>query len=107
MDQTIEHLGTEELDDLEDTPFEGYDILDWVRYFIDTYGGIDGSHHKQWVIDQCSRILRGTPVNVSLAKWSNGETTYRVITGEPSYEYLEYVKAENGFGYEVDEGVAP
>jgi hypothetical protein len=23
------------------------------------YGGIDGAHHKQWVIDQILRILQG------------------------------------------------
>lgn len=28
-----------------------------VMSLIEQYGGIDGSHHKQWVIDQIARIL--------------------------------------------------
>lgn len=24
---------------------------------IEQYGGIDGAHHKQWVIDQIARVL--------------------------------------------------
>lgn len=52
------------------------------------YGGIDGGHHKQWVIDQMVRL----------------------ITGE---QYPEWVKAHNnpdGTGvneYEWDEGIIP
>jgi len=26
---------------------------------IENYGGIDGSHHKQWILDQIVRILTG------------------------------------------------
>lgn len=26
---------------------------------IDNYGWIDGAHHKQWIIDQIARIVKG------------------------------------------------
>ena len=26
-------------------------------HFINEYGGIDGAHHKQWVLDQVVRVL--------------------------------------------------
>jgi len=29
---------------------------------IHRYGGIDGGHHKQWVLDQVVRALTGAPV---------------------------------------------
>lgn len=54
---------------------------------IERYGGIDGAHHKQWVLDQVVRIL----------------------TGE---EYEKWVRAHN-YGedgpdtYEWDKGIAP
>lgn len=28
-------------------------------FLIDRYGGIDGDHHKQWVLDQVVRVLAG------------------------------------------------
>jgi len=51
------------------------------------YGGIDGSHHKQWALDQVLRILT-----------------------KNNYENLvkEYCNGEDGeFTYEWDEGIAP
>jgi hypothetical protein len=53
------------------------------------YGGTDGSHHKQWVLDQVVRILVGD---------------------EESYEgwLEEYQDGESGpHTYEWDEGIAP
>lgn len=31
--------------------------LDTLAEFIDRYGGIDGEHHKAWVLDQLMRAL--------------------------------------------------
>ena len=51
------------------------------------YGGIDGGHHKQWVLDQVVRILLGD-------KYTDWVT--------------EYSKDDLGdFVYEWDEGIAP
>lgn len=53
---------------------------------ISQYGGIDGGHHKQWVLDQVLRVLL------------------------PDYEtwVQEYRNGEDGPDtYEWDEGIAP
>lgn len=37
------------------------------------YGGIDGSHHKDWVIDQMVRMLTGQVYEDVIKKICNGE----------------------------------
>ena len=37
------------------------------------YGGIDGSHHKAWVIDQMVRILAGKDYELIVAIAKDGE----------------------------------
>lgn len=37
------------------------------------FGGIDGSHHKTWVIDQMVRVLAGVQYNKIVADAKNGE----------------------------------
>ncbi len=47
--------------------------------FIVEYGGIDGAHHKDWVLDQAIRILAGEEYKeiVRLAKLGvDGPDTY-------------------------------
>ena len=51
------------------------------------YGGIDGGHHKQWVIDQMVRALTGDGYAAWVAETRAGED------GPNSYEW--------------DEGIAP
>ncbi len=60
---------------------------------IADYGGIDGAHHKQWVLDQVVRALCGA-------------------TPDDQDDYLAWVAAiETGVGgsreYEWDVGIAP
>jgi len=69
------------------------------------YGGIDGGHHKQWVIDQMVRALTGCPVLV--IDQAHGDETQ----GE-SEEYMKLVAGaragEDGpETYDWDTGVAP
>jgi len=53
---------------------------------IENYGGIDGGHHKQWVLDQVMRIL-----NDDYEGWKK-----------------RYEDGEDGpQTYEWDEGIAP
>ena len=85
---------------------------EWAMYFIESYGQIDGGHHKNWVIDQVVRVLKGTAVIRKEARWDNGLVEGRFNLGEPSQEYLDWVvemcDGEDGpetYGY--DEGVAP
>lgn len=85
---------------------------DWALWYIGSYGGIDGDHHKAWVLDQVARILNGTPVICKEARWANGHSELRVTTGEPSARYLEWVRdtkdGEDGPDtYDYDEGIAP
>lgn len=51
------------------------------------YGGIDGSHHKTWVIDQMVRILAGDDYERIVAEAKNGDD------GPDTYDW--------------DEGIAP
>jgi len=48
------------------------------------HGGHDGAHHKDWVIDQMTRILAGDDYNKIVADACNGEegiNTYTWDTG--------------------------
>ncbi len=51
---------------------------------IDNYGGIDGDHHKQWVLDQVVRKLTG---------------------GEEEYKTWVNIRKAEDYGWE--EGIAP
>lgn len=56
---------------------------------IRAYGGIDGGHHKQWVLDQVVRALLGE--GVAREKWVE-----------------DYCAGEDGPNtYDWDEGTAP
>lgn len=55
--------------------------------FILQHGGIDGGHHKQWVLDQVLRILAGEAYEVLVEEYCDGED-------DPNT-------------YEWDEGIAP
>lgn len=88
------------------TPYEGFGPRRWCLSFISRYGQIKEAHHKAWVLDQCARILHGTPVVLKHAKWKNGEEEYRFCTDEPSQRYLHWAKVmEEEGGY--DEGITP
>ena len=40
---------------------------------IKEYGGIDGAHHKQWVLDQIVRGLTGENYQKWVAEYQDGE----------------------------------
>jgi hypothetical protein len=108
------YLGETPVDVKTHPEFKNYTPADWAMYFIERFGQIDGGHHKQWVLDQVARILKGTPVEVRLAKWADGHEEYRVSTAEtPSKEYLKWVEEMKGeldgdeYEYDYDEGTAP
>lgn len=74
-------------------------------------GGMDGSHHKQWVLDQVVRVLCLCP---------RVRKTAKSVGGEP-YEYLSYGENEaysnwlkkyrlggdGPYTYAWDEGIPP
>ena len=81
---------------------------EWVMVWIESYRGIDGSHHQNWLTDQIARILKDTPVITWLAKWESGIEEYIHVLDKPSQEYLDWVaemrSGEDGpytYGYDV------
>lgn len=113
-----EYLGEFSVE-MSTSPFSGWGPKEWAMYWIGSYGQIDGAHHKTWVLDQVSRILKHTRVIVVEARWQNDdgsiETEFRPTLAEPSQDYLDWVDKMRGsydpefeeYEYEYDEGIAP
>lgn len=98
--------------EINKTPFASFGPTEWAMYFIGRYGGIDGGHHKAWVLDQVARVLKGTPITVELARWEGGAEEYRIATGEPSEDYRAWVAGmkngdEGPDTYDYEEGTPP
>ena len=109
-----QYLGEELIDITTHPDFKNYSTADFAMVFIERYGHIDGDHHKMWVMDQVARILKGTPVIVKLAKWSNGHEEYRYqVSEETSDAYNEWRVEMLGefkdgeYEYDYDEGISP
>lgn len=93
------------------SPFAGWDPARWALHFVEMYGGIDGAHHKQWLIDHVARILLGAPIRVTQARWEGGHAEYRFEVG-PCKAYTKWVAemkdGEDGPDtYSWDAGIAP
>jgi hypothetical protein len=108
------YLGKTPVDVITHPEYSKYTNADWALYFIQMYGGIDGNYHKAWVLDQVARCLKNTPVEVFEAKWDDGQSEYRISTGNPSEEYKKWVESMLGeknelgeYEYDYDEGIAP
>lgn len=59
------------------------DRITEVLRVIGDFGGIDGAHHKQWVLDQIVRILTGYDYAAWVAAFEDGED------GPQTYEWNE------------------
>jgi hypothetical protein len=75
------------------------------------YGGIDGAHHKDWVIDQMVRALTGCARVEVRDKDINGKD-YLFLKYNESETYLKFVAAakqgvDNPETYEWNVGIAP
>lgn len=106
------YLGEFPLPAVAAASFGRMSVADKAMIFVEKYGGIDGDHHKAWVLDQVSRILKGTPVLATEARWEGGLCEIRYHTGAPSKTYLSWVRSmcagEDGpETYAYDEGIAP
>ena len=109
------YLGETVVDVAKHPIFSKYTNVDWAMYFIESYGPIDGGHHKAWVLDQAARCLNNTQIIVKQATWDNGHSEYRIRTGKPSKEYKDWVKrmrgkydkTEKSYEYDYDEGICP
>ena len=105
------YLGKERLSSYEGTPYAGFTPTNWALTYVSTYGGIDGGHHKMWVIDQMVRALTGCPMVKKKATDCNGKE-YEYETQGESRAYKKLVKeacaGEDGPDtYEWDKGIAP
>jgi hypothetical protein len=105
------YLGETEID-VQNTEYSTYNREDWAMLWIKMYGGIDGAHHKDWVLDHVARILKGTKVIIKIAKWGDGVENTRFSLDEPTLEYHSWVtELKNGedgpetYGYDI--GIAP
>ena len=92
----------------------GYTPSDWAMELIEIYGHIDGAHHKMWVLDQVSRVLKGAPVTTCEARWDNHAPEMRFTVGtSPEYEaWVLHMRGEydphlEEYEYEYDEGTPP
>ena len=80
---------------------------------IGSYGGYDGEHHKQWVLDQVVRTLLNCPNVKQTATDCNGvKYTYEDLGINEAYVKWTHAKqwpdGEDGEEYgEWDEGIAP
>lgn len=104
------YLGEFPVDVSKHPEYSKYTVADWALLFIGKYSSIDGDHHKTWCFDTVARILNGTPVIVTEARWANGYKEDRFNLGKPSKQYKKWVKSmttgENA-GYDWDTGCAP
>lgn len=87
------------------------DRIDGALEVIVNYGGIDGSHHKAWVLDQAVRYLTGCPEETITVVDPNGNSYQYQGLGE-SEEYTSLVAeacdGEDGPDtYTWDVGIAP
>lgn len=78
---------------------------------IASYGGIDGAHHKQWVLDQAVRCLTGCPEEPVAVAGDDGRV-YTYPVRRPSAEYEAWVAAhdrgpDGPDTYSWDEGTPP
>lgn len=76
-----------------ETKYAKYTQQVWAILWIEMYSGIDGAHHKDWLIDQIARILIGTTIIIKLAKWESGKEEFRFSLDEPPKSYFDWVDA--------------
>ena len=93
---------------IEQTPFADFTPADWALHYIACYGGIDGAHHKAWVLDQIARILHGARVIVTQARWADGDTEWRHAVDKAPLVYQDWITTiTNNGAYAYDKGIAP
>ena len=74
------------------------------------YGGIDGAHHKDWVIDQMVRALTGCPVEIVETSRAGEPFSYERQGESDEYAKLVTDACDGEDGPETygwDEGIAP
>jgi len=90
-----------------------------VLWIVGSYGQIDGSHHKLWVLDQVARLMTGSTLVKSIRRWRLADGTIYSENdwnvSEPTEAYFKWVEEMKGewdeemeeYEYDYDEGIAP
>jgi hypothetical protein len=102
----------EETINVKNTPYALYNKHDWAMYWIEMYSGIDGSHHKDWLIDQIARILNDTNVIIKRRVYDDKHEEYIFDLDKPPQKYWDWVEEmKNGEDgpetYSYEFGIAP
>ena len=98
------YLG-EKILNIEETEFKDYTKNDWILLFLEKYGLVEGSWHKNWLLGTIAKLANDTKVIIKLAKWDNGQEEYRFELDNNSDKYNEWVELFNeededeGWGY--------
>lgn len=77
-----------------------------IMNLVNEYGWINGSHHKQWIIDQIMRITMGCPVITENYISNDEKQIYSMTFIGTNAIYNMWCKDEDG-NYAWDEGIAP
>lgn len=103
------YLGEEQIDCSTTLPFCSYSQAEWICDWIERYKGIDGEHHKHWLLDQIVRISCGQKVQVFKATWDDGVVEYRPrLSPDTPGAYVVWVRNyEQGGMYEYTVGTSP
>ncbi len=105
--EEISYLG-ETIIDVSESIFKDNTKEDWIQYFIESYGQIDGDHHKAWLLDQIMKILNDCKIIIKLAQWSNGQEEYRISIEKHSDKYETWISNyTRGCIYSYETGIAP
>lgn len=87
------------------------DRIEKALAFAVAYGGIDGAHHKDWVIDQMVRALTGCPVEEHTIPLADGTLHVYHDQGESAnYKTLVAEACDGSDGpntYTWETGIAP
>lgn len=85
--------------------------IDKALYIACRYGGVDGAHHKMWVIDQMVRALVGCPEVIKTADFNGHPYTFSCQDETPEYKELirKWCQSDEGEDdyYYWDIGIAP
>ena len=75
--------------DVKDTKFSNYTNEDWIVHWVEYYN-CDGAHHKEDLLMDIVRIIKGCKVIVKQASWSDGFKEYRFELSEDTETFTEW-----------------
>jgi len=77
-------------DDISDEYIQSKSKDEIILDYITMYRGIDAAHHKDWLLDQITRIVHDGVPDTKRATWENGHTELRLSFVSGSNKYWEW-----------------